>query len=227
MSYHFKKLEKNIYLIQELDYKESCNCYLIIGTKKCLLIDFGIGLNDFSNYISKLVGNKKLIKILTHFHYDHFGGSKYFNEILANKVKIKDIGIKYFKEEDFNNQNDYLKASNNLKLSLKKFIHVKNNEIINLEKFSFEVIYTPGHDSSSLCLFDNKRKILFSGDLIYYGELYYDFKDSNTQDYIQSLKQMLSLKPLIIYPGHNQPITSLEIIKNKIKQLQDTLIKNG
>jgi len=222
MSLHLKKLEKNIYLIRELDYKESCNCYLIIGTKKCLLIDFGVGLSNFSNYISKIIGDKKLIKILTHFHYDHFGGSKYFDKILANKVKIKDVGIKYFKEEDFKNKNCYLKASNNLAINLEKFIHIKNGEIIDIGDFSFEVIYTPGHDSSSICLFENKRKILFSGDLIYGGELYYNFKDSNSQKYIKSLKYILSLKPKIIYAGHNQPITSLEIIGDKIKQLQKT-----
>ena len=220
MSLHLKKLEKNIYLIQELDYKESCNCYLIIGTKKCLLIDFGVGLSNFSNYISKIIGDKKLIKILTHFHYDHFGGSKYFDKILANKVKIKDVGIKYFKEEDFKNKNCYLKASNNLAINLEKFIHIKNGEIIDIGDFSFEVIYTPGHDSSSICLFENKRKILFSGDLIYGGELYYNFKDSVVNKYVNSLIIISKLSPKIIYGGHNSPICHNEITEKIIQSIQ-------
>jgi glyoxylase-like metal-dependent hydrolase (beta-lactamase superfamily II) len=215
-----KKIQSNIYLIRELDYIESCNCYLIIGTKKCLLIDFGIGLDNIFNFIFPLIKNKELIKVLTHFHFDHFGGTKYFDNILANKIKIKDIGIKYLNEKDFYSNEHYLKAIGNLEIDFNKFIHVKDKETINLGDYIFEIIYTPGHDSSSISLFEKKNKMLFSGDLIYDGEIYHDLKDSNIKDYILSLQKILSLEPKIIYGGHNMAMSSSTIIKKVIQSIQ-------
>ncbi len=190
-----------------MGYSEHCNCYLIIGEKKCLLIDFGIGFIDFSSLLKKYCGNKPLFTILTHFHYDHFAGSTQFNEILANKINLqnKDIGFSYLHENDFSNP----EKSKDLDFTIRteKYLQVVENSIIDLGDFHFQIIFTPGHDETSISLFEPHKKIVFSGDLIYPGELLALFKDSNQQQYIQSLKKIRQLQPKIIYGGHNQPIT--------------------
>ncbi len=201
------KLTNFIICFEETEYAEHCNCYLIIGENKCLLIDFGIGFIDFSSILKKYISSKPLLTLLTHFHYDHFVGCSSFKNILANKKNLsdKDIGLRYLHENDFLNP----ESTQKLKLAINedKYEQVVENSIINLGDYQFLVLFTPGHDETSISLFEPRRKILFSGDLIYPGKLLASFKDSNHQQYIGSLEKIKQLQPKIIYGGHNQPIT--------------------
>lgn len=201
------KLTNSIICFEETEYAEHCNCYLIIGRDKCLLIDFGIGFIDFSSILEKYSGDKPLITILTHFHYDHFAGSSSFKNILAHKINLhnKDLGLSYLHENDFSNREST--RTLNLAIIEDKYEQVTENSIIDLGDYQFLVIYTPGHDETSISLFEPQRKILFCGDLMYPGKLLASFKDSNQQQYIESLEKIKKLKPAIIYGGHNQPIT--------------------
>ncbi|MBC8494803.1 MBL fold metallo-hydrolase [archaeon] len=213
-------MNEKIYLIEEMDYLEHSNCYLIVGSKKCLLIDTGVGLIDFNEIKNRFVKDKELVVVITHFHFDHFAGSDQFDMALANKnnLKNKDVGLKYFKKKDFKN-NAFEKISHKeFNINENKFKQIKNESIINLGDFNFEIIFTPGHDESSISLFENEKKILFSGDTIYDGKMYLDFEDSNNKEYISSLKKILYKKPTIILGGHNAPITKniSEFITSKI-----------
>jgi len=217
------KLTNSIICFEEIEYTEHCNCYLIIGENKCLLIDLGIGFIDFSSILKKYIGDKPLITILTHFHYDHFAGGSSFKNILANKKNLsnKDIGLHYLHENDFLNP----ESTQKLKLAINedKYEQVVENSIIDLGDYQFLILYTPGHDETSISLFEPRRKILFSGDLIYPGKLLASFKDSNHQQYIVSQEKIKKLQPTIIYGGHNQPITDdiPEKIDRVIKGLKE------
>jgi len=71
------------------------------------------------------------------------------------------------------------------------------------------------------------KKILFTGDLLYEGELYFNFPDSNVEDYKNSLLNILELKPTFILGGHNEPIKE-DINRKIIESIEklDTEIKN-
>lgn len=222
---------KNVYRIQELDYKEHCNCYLIVGDQKCLLIDVGIGLIDFFSSFNYLIKNKELVVVITHFHFDHFGGMFQFDKVFANEISLKnkDTGLKYFDKKDFTSLEFYHKVKNNLLINENKILineskikNIADEEIIDLGDIKLQVIYTSGHDSSSISLFDFNNKILFSGDLIYNGELYYHFDDSNIDDYLESLNRIITLKPLVICGGHNDPVSEnvARFIRRKIKEIE-------
>lgn len=75
--------------------------------------------------------------------------------------------------------------------------------IITLGKFTFEVIYNPGHKEDSISFyFDNKY--LFCGDFIFYESIgRTDLKGGNMTDMINSLKKTSRYNDnVIIYPGH-------------------------
>ena len=82
------KVVQDIYCIEEMDYKEHCNCYFIVGEEKCLLVDFGIGLIDFEIILSKISYGKEIIKVLTHFHFDHFGGAFNFGKMSGSATTL-------------------------------------------------------------------------------------------------------------------------------------------
>ncbi len=213
------KIIENIYCIEELNYLEHCNCYLVVGTKKCLLIDTGIGLIDFQSLLNPIIKNKELITIISHFHFDHIGGTNQFKKIFANKVDLdkKDMGLKYLDKKDFIS-NWKNKKIQNLAIIKKKIFQIENGSMVDLGNFKFKVIFTPGHDKTSISLFEKNKKIIFTGDLIYKGKLYFDFKDSDKMTYVKSLKKILKLGPKVICGGHNKPITGEvpKFIKSKI-----------
>jgi len=147
-----KEVYPNIYCIEELDYKEHCNCYLIVGSEKCLLIDVGVGLIDFAPFLESYVGEKELIVVLTHFHFDHFGGAGQFKEINANIVDIKDkdIGLKYFKKKYFSEGIEVDHLEEKFKIRVEKFKQVQDKRGIDLGDFKFKILFTPGHDPTSI-----------------------------------------------------------------------------
>ena len=217
-----EKIMEQIYRIEELDYKEHCNCFFIIGKKKSLLVDLGVGLINFQPILEKHSKNKELIVVLTHFHFDHFGGAGQFRQIWANKQNLekKDKGLAYLKRCDFL-FNSFTKLQNpSFKLDKDKFHQLKDSQTIDLGGIVFKVIFTPGHDPTSLCLYEPNKKIILTGDLIYNGKLIYDLTDSNKKDYLTSLQQIQKLKPKIILGGHNNSITERaeEFIQTSIEQ---------
>ncbi|MFA6888107.1 MAG: MBL fold metallo-hydrolase [Candidatus Woesearchaeota archaeon] len=206
------KYQEDIYCIEELGYSEHCNCYLLIGKEKCLLIDTGIGLINLQEALKKIIEKKELIVVLTHLHFDHIGGTHNFSNIIVNKINIenKNLGLEYFSKQDLQEEKQFnelvLQIKKNAVSGKKEFKQAKQGKIIDLGNFSVEIIFTPGHDSSSICLFEKTKKILFSGDTIYDGNLYYSFPDSDINKYIHSLKKIKDLNPKIIMGGHNSPI---------------------
>jgi glyoxylase-like metal-dependent hydrolase (beta-lactamase superfamily II) len=95
-------------------------------------------------------------------------------------------------------------------------------ELIETEQFSFRAIYTPGHSPDHICLHEQNRGWLFSGDLFVGG---YDRALRAGYDIwkiIDSLKRVVRLPLTRLFPGsarvREQPVQ--EII-SKIDYLED------
>ena len=77
---------------------------------------------------------------------------------------------------------------------------------ISTEKFSFEVIPTPGHDRDHVCLFEPNRRWLFSGDL-YVGTKPVVCRPMDDQwQILEDLKTVRDLKPRILFPAPGKVI---------------------
>jgi glyoxylase-like metal-dependent hydrolase (beta-lactamase superfamily II) len=64
------------------------------------------------------------------------------------------------------------------------------------------VIHLPGHTPGSIALYDQERRTLFSGDVIYDGALLDELPESNKRHYRRSLRQLLDLDIETVHPGH-------------------------
>jgi hydroxyacylglutathione hydrolase len=116
----------------------SSNVYLIEDKEKGILaIDAGA---------SEVIKAPPAMTMLTHAHLDHTGGvGEGWNEV-------------YMHKNDFA-EGPYFKVP-------------KQAKKINFEKvwwgeFVFDVLHTPGHTMGSICLYEKKKKILFSGDTLF------------------------------------------------------------
>lgn len=89
----------------------------------------------------------------------------------------------------------------------KKLILDRNNldeKEYNIDKFNFEVIYTPGHKEDLITIYFRKEKVMFTGDFIFKGTIgRTDLPGSNHNDMINSLNKISKYnKDIIVYPGH-------------------------
>lgn len=230
MKIYTEKINKNVSVVKEIFFTEHCNCYIVEDEKDIIIIDFGVGGIKFSSIIDNF-NDKNILSILTHFHFDHLLGIEQFETIYCSNLEPLDFGLKYLHSNDFEDKSFYMNklasiTSTSIKSLLetikKKYLFEKDSIITS--NFNFEIIQTPGHDSTSISLYEKNRKWLFCGDLLYDGELLVDLEDSDINDYINSLNKIKNLDVEYLFPGHNQVIKGEDIIQllsNKIKYLKN------
>jgi hydroxyacylglutathione hydrolase len=199
----------DIVLIQLSDIDS--NIYLAGDT----VIDCGTGFNftRLRDIFKALKTEMKDVKhvINTHGHFDHVGGNGYF---LNAKVAIHeaDAGILEKGDNELSNAGFF-----DGKLQPKKPDRtLKEGDKFSSDKLDLEVIHTPGHSPGSICLYDKKRRILFTGDTVFSdGVGRTDIAGGDPEELEKSLQRLLKLDVEKILPGHGEPV-----LKNANKILE-------
>lgn len=179
------------------------NCYLVTDTKsnETIIIDPG----DDTDYITQTVSDCKLTPILllaTHGHFDH---------ILA----LSELKLIYKIPFLMHKTDEFLLAR--MISSAGFFLHSKptsqiptvdralsDKMLLSVGTITFKVLHTPGHTPGSICLYNEKLAILFSGDTLFAsGVGRTDFQYSSAEKLKNSLTQLFSLpENTVVYPGH-------------------------
>ena len=81
-----EKIDNETYVISEYKHWEETHCYLLIGIDKCLLIDTGLGVGNLLEVINRLT-DLPVEVVVTHVHWDHIGGLKYFKNIAVHDAE--------------------------------------------------------------------------------------------------------------------------------------------
>jgi len=164
------KLNNNTYLIDSLLFaqKESMACYLVIGSKKNVLIDAS-GKMEGKTVVKKLNKLNLIpnILILTHAHWDHSGGTNRIKKAFPElEIMASRHGI-----ESLKNQQEFNKWFSDYSPKLKPIedvIPLKDEEVIDVGEIELRVFETPGHTNCSLSILDQKNRMLFIGDSLGY-----------------------------------------------------------
>jgi len=145
----------------------------------------------------------KLI-INTHGHWDHIAD----NQPLHRATQAKIVCHK--------NDEDYLLHPRQQGFQIPFDIHptlpayyLWEGSTVAVGALRFKVLHTPGHTPGSICLYEEREKVLFTGDTLFagtYGRT--DFQGSSEKHMFLSLKKMAKLPAdVAVYPGHGQPTT--------------------
>ena len=179
------------------------NTYLITKGEKAVLVDPGL---DFISIIDEVKKYQIEAILITHGHVDHIDGCGLLDAPIyvgkSDLVNFTDLSRSVYK---FTGMKPKYDAS---KLNL---IGVSDNEVINLENFSFKVISTPGHTEGSCCyLYYNN---LFSGDTLFCGSVgRVDLPTGNGRMLKESLLKIVKIcnDDTVVYPGHERKTTIKE-----------------
>ncbi|MGC8850313.1 MAG: MBL fold metallo-hydrolase [Candidatus Bathyarchaeia archaeon] len=183
---------RGVYLVKGIGL--TSNIYLI---RDKLIVDTGNGepVNRIAPVLRKVGKNIKDVEkvVLTHSHFDHIGGIREIAyaadpEILAHPSEH--LGVK---------------ASAPAGVDLSPIIEGDN---VSIDEYNFRILHTPGHSSGSICLYENERSLLISGDTIFpYGGVgRIDLPTGDSDALIDSIKRIAKLKVIHLLPGHEDPV---------------------
>lgn len=162
-------------------------------SKKGVIIDPGDEGRKIIASLQKLQNNNINIDaiLLTHSHHDHIGACAAVKAFADVPVCAGD--------------NEVLNAVPGIKAD-KTF---KDGEMLSIGETGLRVIFTPGHSSDSVCYYDEKNGVLFSGDTLFYSNVgRTDLDTGNYSDMLASLVKLSKLpEKVTVYPGHGRKTT--------------------
>jgi len=220
------KISNQIYFIPEQGMFDG-NCYILGDPAGALtLIDTGNGFN-IKSLLQKLtkigVPDKRIQRVLiTHCHLDHIGGLykllklwKQPFEVSVHEIEapiieqgIKDI-IVPIKDILGPLIGGIAKTLINFKPSpLKVNYKLKDGDIIEADGLRLRTIHTPGHSAGSCCFYEEKLKVLFTGDTVFSANAVgrVDLKTGNASELLDSLEKLSTIEVQTLCPGHMHPI---------------------
>jgi glyoxylase-like metal-dependent hydrolase (beta-lactamase superfamily II) len=153
----------------------SSNVYLLESEDGLLMIDAGSG---------KLELDEPDRVLLTHGHYDHTKGVKKDWKALMHPADIK-----------FKSKMPYWVPPQAGPLDMRP---------MKWGQFELEFVHTPGHTPGSICIFEKRNKVLFSGDTLFQegdcGRT--DLLGGDAEDMRESLELIADIGYEVLCPGH-------------------------
>lgn len=179
-------------------------------------------------------------------HPDHYGMAGRLKqlsscEVLLHEKDAEFIGQRYFAPQGLaNDQGQFMEIHGVPKLKSPQMAQgsmdmlsrvaavptdtqLKGGEVIKVGDFDFEVIWTPGHSPGHICLYEQNRKVLLTGDHILPTitpnvSIQKQTHGSPLGDYIRSLDKLKDLDVKYVLPAHEYDVKDL---KKRIVEIED------
>ena len=159
-------IRNNIYLIIDHDVY----MFLIIGKKKACLVDNGYGVGNIMEYVRTLT-DRPVINILTHFHYDHVGGTGCFEEVYMNERDWETFYSRNDKKKRF----EYLNHEPELGFAgiplgeyaadfKGRLLPAEEGQRLDLGERTLRIIETPGHTPGTVMVLIEEERVIIYGD---------------------------------------------------------------
>jgi glyoxylase-like metal-dependent hydrolase (beta-lactamase superfamily II) len=188
-----------------------CNVWHVRGRDRDMLVDSGMGVVSLRDWVP-LVTERPLDAVASHTHFDHIGTHHEFPcrlchaaeaHLLAAPTRENTFADKYVTDAIFTQlpPEPYEATLYAVKSApATRILH--DRDIIDLGDRHFEVIHTPGHSPGGIALWEAATGILFSGDIVYDGELIEGTSAQEQTDYHASMTRLFDLPVRVVHGGH-------------------------
>lgn len=208
-----------------------CNMWIIHGRDRDLLLDSGLGLKPLKAEIPVL-RERPVSAVCTHCHFDHMGCTHEFDVRLGH---AGEGDIFASPDNDRTCASAWLGARfltalphEGYEISAYRLTpapltgHLDEGDVIDLGDRHFHVFHLPGHSPGSIALYEQKTRMLFSGDVIYDGLLIDNAWHSDAELLRHSLARLRELPVDIVHAGHEPSFG-----RERLHELIDTYMAGG
>jgi glyoxylase-like metal-dependent hydrolase (beta-lactamase superfamily II) len=225
------------------------NAYLLKSGGRSLVIDTGWNrqecLDSILSGLEELkVDLDKTDFFITHLHADHIGlveklitknSLVYFGEVEASVVasirkrpeeryaQLFSMFLTYgFPEAELRSAMENHPGLRYGPSSPIAFRTLRDGEKIEAGNYAFRCIETPGHSPGHLCLYEERAKILISGDHILFditpNITWWPEMENSLGEYLTSLEKIYALDVELVLPGHRRVMNNH---RKRIKELRE------
>src|ERR1051326_804178 len=208
------RIRPGVFAIYEPHQSEEVISYLILGEKRALMFDTGMGISNIKKVVEGLTPLPVSV-INSHTHNDHVGDNWRFRDIYgmdtgftrANaRGSTADAQAEIVPGEICGE----LPAGFDPKSYATRPFHVarwlRGGERIDLGGRVIQVMATPGHTPDSISLWDSTNGLLFTGDIYYSGLIFLYRPETDLDAYEASIAKMIGLNAKLLLPAHNVPV---------------------
>lgn len=216
------RVAPGVFAIYEPHQAEETISYLIVGSKRALLFDTGMGISDLKKVTDRLT-RLPIVVLNSHTHDDHVGDNWEFHTI-------------YGMNTDFTRQNARGSrqdaqaeiAPGQICGSLPKGFdpktyatrpwkisaYIHDDSRIALGGRTLQVIATPGHTPDAISLLDRANHLLFTGDTYYPATIWLYRPETDLRAYDASIRRLAALAPQVkvVLGAHNIPVAAPSVL---------------
>lgn len=205
-------IDGRTFAISEYRHWEQTHCYLLLGSRRALLIDTGLGVGDIRRVAEELTA-LPITVATTHVHWDHIGGHGQFEDLLVFEAEAHwlsgqfPLPLPVVKSQllrdpccwptGFHPEGYRIFQGEPTRI-------LRDGDLLDLGNRQVQVIHTPGHSPGHCCFYEAEGKYLYTGDLIYKGCLYAFYPTTDPRLFMQSVRRVAALTVDRLLPGHHQ-----------------------
>lgn len=222
------QLNSDTFALLEPNHDEEVISYLVLGNEKAVLIDTGMGIGNIRDEVDRLT-DLPLVVINTHSHFDHVGDNVRFEEVWSfdedwevahiEQGYKNDACIGFMGPDSYRNLPTGFNPKTYRIVPSKVSHRLRHLESVELGGRTLIIHHTPGHSPGSICLLDNRDKLLFTGDTFYPGSIFTHLEGSNFNDYCKSIKYLVGLldQTTQLCPAHNEAYAPKEMLTSVLE----------
>jgi len=217
----------NVFAIYEPRQAEEVISYLIVGEKRALLFDTGMGISDIKKVTAELT-KLPIVVLNSHTHDDHVGGNWQFDTIygmFTNFTMKNARGSRDDAQAEVTPDQicGTLPAGFDPKTYVtrrwKIFAYTHDGDHFDLGGRLIEIIATPGHTPDAISLIDRANGLLFTGDTYYPAPIWLFRPETDLDAYAASIRRLAALAPKVklVLGAHNIPVAQPAVLERLVK----------
>ncbi|MCC7053226.1 MAG: amidohydrolase family protein [Gemmatimonadaceae bacterium] len=200
-------------LVESRQFQEAIS-YLLVGTRRALLFDTGIGLVPMAPVIATLTSLPVTV-LNSHTHFDHVGANAEFRDILGMDTPFTRESARGRPHTDLADEvaaGSFCGAppsgADTAAFRARPFTvtgRVADGDSIDLGGRTVVVLAAPGHTPDAIALHEPARGLLFTGDSYYDSTLWLFSPGTDLAAYERSMARLAALVPGLrrLLPAHN------------------------
>jgi glyoxylase-like metal-dependent hydrolase (beta-lactamase superfamily II) len=164
----------------------------------------------------------------THAHWDHIGATHHFDDVAVHPSEAEGLRRGYPPDRYRAQFTPELAEVSRLPGTFDPAIGIPGIEptswINHGDRFDLggrelEVFHTPGHSPGGVTFLDRAARVLFVGDLLYFGAMYVFFPNSDPAAFRDSLRLATAISEEVdtVYPAHGP----LPLVPEDVRAIRD------